>query len=49
LSSEFLNCSGTNAIYAIVNSLTEFKDINSVKILINGEENNNLRDVFVRK
>lgn len=49
LSNEFLNCSGTNAIYMIVNSLTEFKDINSVKILINGEENDNLKDAFVRK
>lgn len=49
LSSEFLNCSGTNAIYSIVNSLTEFKDINSVKILIDGEENTNMKDAFVRK
>lgn len=49
LSKEFLNCSGTNAIYSVVNSLTEFKDINSVKILIDGEENSNFKDAFVRK
>lgn len=49
LSSEFLNCSGTNAIYSIVNSLTEFKDVNSIKILIDGEENTNFKEPFVRK
>lgn len=48
-SKEFLNCSGTNAIYSVVNSLTEFKDISSVKILIDGEENSNLKEAFVRK
>lgn len=49
LSSEFLNMSGTNAIYSIVNSLTEFKDVTSVKFLINGEENANMKEAFVRK
>ncbi len=49
LSSEFINMSGTNAIYSIVNSLTEFKDVTSVKFLINGEENVNMRGAFVRK
>lgn len=49
LSNEFLNSSGTNAIYSIVNSLTELKEVNSVKILINGEEQDNMKEAFVRK
>ena len=49
LSQEFLNSSGTNAIYAIVNSLTELKEVNSVKFLINGEEQDNMKEAFVRK
>lgn len=49
LSNEFLNMSGTNAIYAIVNSLAEFKDVSSVKFFINGEENGNMKEAFVRK
>lgn len=49
LSKEFLNSSGTNAIYAIVNSLTELKEVNSVKFLINGEEQDNMKEAFVRK
>ena len=38
-----------NAIYSIVNTLTEFKEVNSVKILIDGEENNQYKESFVRK
>ncbi len=49
LSSEFLNMSGTNAIYSIVDSLTEFKEVSSVKFLINGEESSNMKEAFVRK
>lgn len=49
LSKEFLQSSGTNAIYVIVNSLTELKEVNSVKILIDGEEKENMKEVFVRK
>ena len=49
LSQEFLNSSGTNAIYAIVNSLTELKEVNSVKFLIDGEEQENMKEAFVRK
>ena len=49
LSQEFLNSSGTNAIYAIVNSLTELKEVNSVKFLIDGEEQDNMKEAFVRK
>lgn len=49
LSKDFLNSSGTNAIYSIVNSLTELKEVNSVKFLINGEEQDNMKEAFVRK
>ena len=49
LSQEFLNSSGTNAIYAIVDSLTELKEVNSVKFLIDGEEQDNMKEPFVRK
>lgn len=49
LSKDFFNSSGTNAIYAIVNSLTELKEVNSVKFLIDGEEQDNMKEAFVRK
>ena len=49
LSKEFLNSSGTNAIYAVVNSLAELKEVNSVKLLIDGEEQENMKEAFVRK
>ena len=49
LSKEFVNASGMNPIYSIVNTLTEFKEVNSVKILIDGEENNQYKEAFVRK
>ena len=49
LSQDFLNSSGTNAIYAIVNSLIELKEVNSVKFLIDGEEQDNMKEAFVRK
>lgn len=43
LSQEFIENQNTDAlklsIYSIVNTLTELNDVNSVKILINGEEN----------
>ena len=49
LSKEFLNNSGMNPIYAVVNTLTELKEVNSVKILIDGEEQDNMKEAFVRK
>lgn len=49
LSKEFLNSAGMNSIYSIVNTLTEFKEVNSVKILIDGEENEQYKEAFVRK
>ncbi len=50
LSKEFIdNHSGgqeaeNTTIYAIVNTLTELKEVNSVKILINGKENQSFKD-----
>lgn len=49
LSKEFLNSNGMNSIYSIVNSLTELKEVNSVKILIDGETKDNMKEAFVRK
>lgn len=49
LSKSFLNSKGTNAIYQIVNTMTEFNEIYNIKFLIDGEEKNNLNEKFVRK
>ena len=54
-SSEFLNYdkssdSGkSNLIYSIVNTMTELTEINHVKFLINGEENSEFSDIYVRR
>lgn len=48
LSEDFLDTSGMNAINAIVNTMTEFNEIDGVKILINGETKDGLKEVFVR-
>ena len=48
-SEEFLNSSGTNSIYAMVNTLTEFNEVNGVKITVNGKVKDGLKDVFVKK
>lgn len=48
-SEEFTNSSGTNSIYSIVNTLTEFNEVNGVKITVNGEVKDGLKDVFVKK
>jgi len=49
LSSEFLNGGGTDSIYSIVNTVTEFTEINSVKFTIDGEIKEGLTESFVRK
>lgn len=49
LSKEFLNSSGTNSIYAIVKTMSEFNEVESVKFLIDGQENENLKEAFVSK
>lgn len=52
VSSEFLNCdtpeSLSNAIYSIVDTVTELKEISSVKILINGKETEGFSNPFAR-
>lgn len=46
---EFLNSSGTNAIYSVVNTLSEFNEIDSITFKINGKENSQLNEKFVKK
>lgn len=54
-SSEFLNydkssdSAKSNLIYSIVNTMTELTEINHVKFLINGEENSEFSDIYVRR
>ena len=52
LSSEFLNYeteeNKLKIINSIVNSLTNLKEINSVKFLINGEENEKLSEIYLK-
>lgn len=38
-----------NRVYSVVDTLLEFKDISSVKILINGEEVDGLKESFVKR
>lgn len=52
LSSEFLNCdtpeAQSNAIYSIVNTVTELKDVSSVKFLIDSKEVDGFGSPFAR-
>ena len=52
VSNEFLNFENEEnklkIINSIVNTLTNLKEINSIKFLINGEENEKLQDIYVR-
>ena len=48
LSSEFLNSNGTNSIYSIVNTMTEFTEINGIKFTIDGEIRDGLKETFVK-
>jgi len=48
LSNEFLNSSGTNSIYSIVNTMSQFNEIDSVIFRINGEENEQLKEKFIK-
>ena len=48
LSSEFLNSNGTNSIYSIVNTMTEFTEINGIKFTIDGEIKDGLKETFVK-
>ena len=49
LSKEFLDVNGTNAIYAIVNTLSEFTEVNGVKFTIDGEIKDGLKEVFLKE
>ncbi len=49
LSEEFLKSSGTNSIYSIVNTLTEFTEVNGVKFKINGEAKQGINETYVKK
>ena len=48
LSSEFLNSNGTNSIYSIVNTMTEFTEINGIKFTIDGEIKDGLKEIYVK-
>ncbi len=54
-SAEFLNYSKedekekTNMINSIVNTLTELTEVNQVKMLIDGNENNEFKEIYSRK
>jgi len=48
LSEEFLQGSGTNPLYSIVNTMYEFNEVNSIKFTINGEEKDGMREKFVK-
>ena len=48
LSKEFLNSSGTNAIYSIVNSLSELTEVSGIKFTIDGEVKDGLKETFVK-
>lgn len=49
LNEAFLNSSGTDAIYSIVDTLCEFNDVDGVQFLINGKTNEQLSECFVKK
>lgn len=49
LTSEFLNGNGTDSIYSIVNTLTEFTEVNGIKFTIDGEIEDSMKDTFLRK
>ena len=55
LSKEFLNYSKEDAkqkqnmIDSIVNTLTELTEVNSIKFMIDGQSNEEFKDVYTRK
>lgn len=49
LTEDFLNSSGMDAIYSIVNTVTEFNEVNNVKFLIDGKQNEQIKNVFTRQ
>lgn len=49
LSSDFLNYKDLNAIYQIVNTETEFTEVEKVKLTIDGKEENGFKELFERR
>ncbi len=45
---EFLNSNDTDSIYIILNTMYQFNEIESIKITIDGEERDGIRDKFVK-
>ena len=48
LTEEFLNSSGINSIYSIVNTMCQFNEIEKIKITINGENKTGLNEYFTK-
>lgn len=48
LSKEFLNSKGTSSIYSIVNTLSEFTEVNGVKFKIDGQIKDGLKETYVK-
>lgn len=44
----FLDSIGTNAIYSVVNTMTQFNEVEGVIFKINGKENEQLKEKFVK-
>jgi spore germination protein GerM len=49
ISDDFLNTKGTNAIYQIVDTMTELNEVEGVKLTFNGKVQENLQSEFIRK
>ena len=49
LSKEFSSYANLNAIYQIVNTETEFTEVEKVKITIEGKETNELKEPFEKR
>ena len=44
----FLNSNGTDSIYIILDTMYQFNEIENIKITINGEEKDGIREKFVK-
>lgn len=49
LSKEFLNSNGTDSIYEIVNTLSQFNEVEGVKFTIDGEVKDGLKEIYIKK
>lgn len=49
LSKEFLNSNGTDSIYEIVNTLSQFNEVEGVKFKIDGEVKDGLKEIYIKK